>query len=123
MFFAAGNRQKEEKMAQLAAMLGLEFVCIAPIQTGQQIGYLAGVDGFYEKKMSILECAPHIPEEILVLCGLAGNRLDTVLNMLRAGGLTVSLKAVMTAYNVGWTVAALYRELTAEREQFQKQQS
>lgn len=120
LFYAAGNREKEKKLAQLAAMLGMEFVCIKPMQTGQQIGYLAGVEGFYEKKMSVLENAPLISEEMLVFCGLAGDRLDHVLNMLRGSGLQVSLKAVMTAHNVGWTVAALYRELTAERMQFQE---
>lgn len=120
LFFAAGDREKEKKMAQLAAMLGLEFVRITPMQTGQQIGYLAGVDGFHAQKMSVLEAAPLISEEMLIFCGLPGNRLDSVLSMLRGSGLPVSLKAVMTAHNVGWTVAALYRELTAERAQLQK---
>lgn len=120
LFFSAGNKEKEQRMAQLAAMLNLEFVCITPMQTGQQIGYLAGVEGFCAQKMSILEAAPPVSEEMLIFCGLAGNRLDLVLAMLRGSGLPVSLKAVMTAHNVGWTVAGLYRELTAERAQFQK---
>lgn len=118
LYFAAQNVQKAKQLSELADMLGMEFVEIAPMQSGQQLGYLAGVDGFSEKKLSVLELPPRIPEEMLIFCGIQGEKLDSVLNMLRGSGLSVSLKAVMTAHNVGWTLDALYRELSAERAQF-----
>lgn len=120
LYFAAQNAGKAKQLSKLANMLGIELVEISPIQSGQQLGYLAGVDGFSEKKLSVLQLPPRIPEEMLVFCGLQGERLDSVLNMLRGSGLSVSLKAVMTAHNVSWTLAALYQELNAERANFNK---
>lgn len=120
LYFAAQNVGKAKQLSKLANMLGIELVEISPMQSGQQLGYLAGVDGFSEKKLSVLQLPPCIPEEMLVFCGLQGEMLDSVLNMLRGSGLTVSLKAVMTAHNVGWTLAALYQELNAERANFNK---
>lgn len=120
LYFAAQNAQKAKQISDLANMLGMEFVEISPIQSGQQLGYLAGVDGFTEKKLSVLQLPPRIPEEMLIFCGIQGEKLDSVLNMLRGSGLSVSLKAVMTAHNVSWTLAALYQELSAERAQYKQ---
>lgn len=118
LYFAAQNAQKAKQLSDLANVLGMEFVEIAPVQSGQQLGYLAGVDGFSEKKLSVLALPPCIPEEMLIFCGIQGEKLDSVLSMLRGSGLSVSLKAVMTAHNVSWTLAALYQELCAERARF-----
>lgn len=120
LYYAAQNTEKAKLLSRLAQVLGIELVEILPIQSGQKLGYLAGVDGFMEEKLSLLCLPPRIPEEMLIFCGLQGERLDAVLGMLRGSGLSVSLKAVMTAHNVNWTLASLYQELCAERAQFQK---
>lgn len=120
LYYAAQNKEKARMLSDLAEAIGMEFVEISPAQSGQQLGYLAGVEGFCEKKLSVLALPPVIPEEMLVFCGINSQRLDHVLQMLRGCGLAVSLKAVMTAHNVSWTLAALYQELCAERAQFQK---
>lgn len=120
LYYAAQNGEKAKLLSDLAGMLEMEFVEILPIQSGQQLGYLAGVDGFLEKKLSLLQLPPRISEELLIFCGISSQKLDQVLSMLRSSGLTVSLKAVMTAHNVNWTLADLYEELCAERAQFQR---
>lgn len=120
IYYAVGNRQKEEQIRKLAEMTGLEFRPLSPLQSGQQIGYLAGIKGFSEKKLSVLELPPRIDEEILLFSGIEDGRLDDVLAMLRGSGLSVSLKAIVTPHNVNWTLAALYRELAAERDSFRK---
>lgn len=120
LYYAAQHSEKAKMLSKLAQMLGVEFVEILPIQSGQKLGYLAGLEGFSQEKLSLLELPYRIPEEMLLFCEISGEKLDSVLGMLRSSGLSVSLKAVMTAHNAGWTLAALYRELCAERAQFQK---
>lgn len=120
LYYAAQNEKKAKLLLELSKLLGIELVEILPIQSGQKLGYLAGVDGFTEEKLSLLQLPPFIPEEVLIFCGLKEERLDSVLGMLRTSGLAVSLKAVLTRHNVNWTLAALYQELCAERAQFQK---
>ncbi len=121
LYYAAGNENREKEMATLAGKIGAGFVPVSPLQTGQQIGCLAGVEGFVEKKLSLLELPPRLPEEMLIFSGFSEERLDVMLGLLRGNGLSVSLKAVVTAHNVGWTFAALYQELAAERAEFAKQ--
>lgn len=123
LFFAAGNEKKAKQLSELAEKLQIGFVPVSPMETGQQIGYLAGCDGFGEKRISLLEIPTKMEEEVLVFYGLSEERLDMVLGMLRGGGLTVPLKAVVTAHNISWSLAALGRELAAERAQIQKQQA
>lgn len=120
LYFAAGNRDKEKRLEDFAKAMKLEFVKVAPLQTGQQLGYLAGLAGFAEKKLAFPEMPPKVSEEVLVLYGINGERLDLVLQGLRSHGISISLKAILTPHNIGWTFAALYQELTRERAQFEK---
>lgn len=123
LFFAAGNEKKAEQLAELSEKLQIGFVPVSPMETGQQIGYLAGAGGFGKKKISLPELPPKMEEEVLVFYGFSEERLDMVLGMLRGSGLTISLKAVVTAHNIGWSLAALGSELAVERAQIQKQQA
>lgn len=120
LYFAAGNRKKEEELGRLAGMLGIGFVPVSAMQTGQQIGFLLGLSGFSRQELPPFAMPPAISEELLVICGMTGERMDTLLGMLRGSGLSVSLKAVVTPHNVGWTLESLYRELSAERAEFEK---
>lgn len=120
LFYAAGDEKKEKQMAMLAQKMRIDFVPVPAAGVRQQIGYLAGLDGYAEKKFSPLERLPQITEEILVFSGFSGERLDLALETLRQNGLTVPLKAVVTAHNIGWTLAGLFNELTLERAQMQK---
>ena len=120
VYYAAGNEEKEKRMERLAKKLGAGFRAVYPIQTGQQVGFLAGLSGYAEKKLSLLELPPRIEEEMLILNGFAGKKLDALLAALREEKLTVPLKAVVTEHNVSWTLAALYAEIVEERAEMMK---
>ena len=48
IYFDAGNPQKKKELEQLAKSAGYDFVPVTAMQTGQKIGYLAGVSGYRE---------------------------------------------------------------------------
>lgn len=120
IYYAAGREEKQKRMERLAKRLGCSFRVVYPIQTGQQIGFLAGLSGYAERKLSVLELPPKIEDEMLILNGFSGKKLDGLLAALREENLTVALKAVVTEHNVGWTFAALYAEIVAERAEMMK---
>ena len=49
-----------------------------------------------------------------VFCGLSGPELDGLLAAIRAAGVQIPLKAVVTAHNRAWPFARLMEELTEE---------
>lgn len=53
-------------------------------------------------------------EPMLLFCGFSAARLDLALNGLRREGISVPLKAVLTASNRDWTPRALHDELARE---------
>lgn len=57
-----------------------------------------------------------LPEPVMVFCSLTDRQLDRMLQSLRRLGVSC-LKAVLTPSNAGWTLRALYDELTRERDQ------
>lgn len=120
LYFAAGNRKKEMELEKLSGMLGICFVPVAAMQTGQQIGFLLGLEGFSKQELPPFAMPPAVLEEVLIISGMTGERMDSLLGMLRSTSLSVPLKAVVTPHNVGWTLGDLYRELSAERAEFEK---
>ena len=52
----------------------------------------------------------------MVISGISGKKLDTLLNALRENGVKIPLKAVVTASNQSWTIKQLVKELSAEHE-------
>ena len=59
-------------------------------------------------------------DEMLIMHGLSGEELNTLLQTLRTTGNTVRLKAVVTDTNKKWTVKRLHKELLAEEQAIQK---
>lgn len=56
-------------------------------------------------------------EPILIFCRLVPGQLDRLLAALRKAGVPrTCLKAILTPTNAGWTLGALYEELSQERE-------
>ena len=62
---------------------------------------------------------PPFPDEMLLMAGLSGPALDAFLSALRAAGLTIALKAVLTPRNSGWDSLALHRALAEERRRLE----
>ena len=59
------------------------------------------------------------PEPMLVFVNFPEVMLDSFLDAMRARGIRVPLKAIVTEHNAVWTPHTLYRELCAEREAIQ----
>lgn len=92
---------------------GLTLTPVTPADTGRTIGSLCGGPG--------PASAPALTGDwpaALIMNGLDRSRLDSFLTRLRAGGVSIPLKAMVTPTNQGWTLAALLAELVREREAF-----
>jgi len=117
------NPEKTDKIRQLKGVLvrmGIRIRNIGPEQVGQRVGFLAGLKGFQEEASG--EELPVIPEEMMVLQGFTGRRLDELLAQLRRAKVPpIALKAVLTESNCGWTFYELYREIRAEHEKMTKE--
>lgn len=59
---------------------------------------------------------PFPERELLLFSGFSGEELGAAVKALRQAGLYVPLKAVRTASNGGWSLAALLDELSLEYE-------
>ena len=100
IYFDAGNPQKKKELEGLAKAAGSDFVPVTAMQTGQKIGYLAGVSG----------------EDMLLFAQTTADMIDPALELLKKNRISIGLKAIVTPYNVGWTLSELYQELVKERE-------
>lgn len=108
------DRARAAKLKGVLVQMGIRIKNIAPDQTGQTVGYLAGYDGFSEEDTK--NC-PVIEEEVLVMKNFTSRRIDELLGNLRKAGVPkIALKAVITDTNCSWTFYDLYVELKKEHE-------
>ncbi len=113
------NPEKSDKTRILKGVLvrmGIRIKNIGPEQTHQKVGYLAGLEGFEEEPEGPGEALPAIPEEVMLLYGFSGSRLDALLKQLRKNKASVALKAVLTQTNCGWSFYQLYEEIREEHQ-------
>lgn len=103
------------KMKSVLVRMGVRIRNIRPEQTGQTVGFLAGIEGFGERETE--EEFFEIPEEMLVMKHFSSRRLDELLqNFRKAGVPRIAIKAVVTEQNAGWPFYKLYQELRREHE-------
>lgn len=96
--------------------MGIRIKNIGPEQANQKVGYLAGLEGFEEELAGLDEALPAIPEEVMLLYGFSGDRLDALLKQLRKNKASVALKAILTQTNCGWSFYQLYEEIREEHQ-------
>ena len=84
---------------------------------GRTVADLCGLPGAGEGREPL---SPADPTPALVLWGLDRKALDAFLDGLKAAGVRIPLKAVVTDINRAWTFAALLEELHAEHRAVQK---
>lgn len=96
------------------AALGVDLRVLSPSDLSQSVGFLAALKG-HARRPAPAE-PPKLTEPVMVLCGFTRERLDVVLEALKASGAPRALKAVLTQTNSAWTVAQLAGELASERE-------
>lgn len=99
---------------------GLALRCVNANEAGQTIGWLCGIPGASEAATLQLVDKDAYPAA-LILNGLDRKQLDAFLDELRAGGVRIPLKAMVTATNQNWTLASLLQELIRERDAFAQQ--
>ena len=116
LYYSPERTDKTRILKSVLVRMGIRIKNIGPEQTGQKVGYLAGIEGFAEQPGGPGEDLPAIPEEMLVLHGFSSSRLDGLLVQLRRAKASVALKAVLTESNCAWSFYQLYQEIRAEHE-------
>lgn len=53
---------------------------------------------------------------MLLFAQATADTIDPALELLKKNRISIGLKAIVTPYNVGWTLSELYQELVKERE-------
>ena len=109
------NREKVMRLGFLALSLGADVRPVAEEAQGQTLAALCGL----EEKAARCPAA-QVGEELLVMASFPDALLDRLLPALRAAGLTVRLKAVLTPVNRDWNCGRLYAELRGEASAFEK---
>lgn len=97
---------KVMKLKGVLVRMGVRIRNVAPEQVLQQVGTLAGISGYERTENGYVSETelPAIPDEMLVMHGFTGRRIDELLFGLRKAGVPkVELKAVVTESNAGWT--------------------
>ena len=94
-----GNTGKSAKLKGVLVRMGVRIKNVAPEQTGQTVGFLAGMEGFEERQT------------------FTSGRIDQLLMGLRQAGVPrIHLKAVITDTNSSWSFYQLYEELKKEHK-------
>lgn len=106
---------KEGQIFHLCKMLNIQPVKVKPEEYGDIIGYLAGIKGM---KSNGKKCrATGINQEMMVFAGISSDELDVFLQKYNEMGIEkISLKAMVTPFNVSWTGEQLYKELVREHK-------
>ena len=106
-----GIGEKSETLDRITESLGMTHKVILEDQAGEQVGFLAGQVGFSSNGSSV-----SAKGECLIFSGIEGNRLDMILKTLRAEGVSIPLKAIVTGANQSQTLEWLLEELAKEHE-------
>ena len=107
--------QPSEQTAALKTVLvrmGVRIKNVEAASAGQTVGFLLGRQGFVESDAPAE--APSAP--MLVLDGFTEKRLEILLREMKAHGISVPYKAIVTEHNIGWSLSALFAELVREHE-------
>lgn len=114
---------KARQIEDLCHSLGVRAVRVSPSAYGENLGFLAGIQGIPRGGSPRSDKGPgkEFPSEMLVFSGLDSGSLDTFLKSYREAGIPpVALKATLTPHNIFWTPEQLYGELLREHAAFHK---
>ena len=111
------------KMIKLICMqLGIRVRDVEKSQYCKPIGELAGLKEAATTDQSY--DGEGFSDEMLIMCGLSSNRIDTLLKSFHRRKLPrIDLKAMVTEHNKGWNSLQLYEELCKEHAQMHPQNS
>lgn len=112
------NIKEDERFAKLRKYLVRSGAAVRTVKSSEyleSLGYLLGIQGFQKNKMFPL--GQNFHDEMLVMSGFSSERIDELLDFFKRENLEpVSLKAIVTPYNVTWDSMRLHAELCGERD-------
>lgn len=108
------EKEKALRIAFIGMSLGVTVRPVSSDQEGQTLGALCGLEPLKEKAPAV-----QVGEEMLVLAFLPDETMEKLLPALRAAGVPVRLKAVLTPTNRDWNCGQLYHELKGEAAAFE----
>lgn len=103
--------EKSAKLEETANSLNMRHVPIPADKAGETVGFLAGYGGFSSNGTAVTA-----EGECIIFSGITSKRLDVLLKALRAAGLDIPLKAVVTQHNQSQSVEWLLSELAKEHK-------
>ena len=111
------DNERAAAVSKILENAGLRVLVPERSEYGKTVGCLAKLSPETEGKGST-----EFPEsgELIIFSGLSSKRLDTALAALRDDKLSVRFKAVVTQYNVKFTVAELLEHMLDEERKIQK---
>lgn len=130
------DEEKAKRLKRVLLLMGVKIRMVSPEQYHLPIKDLInGQSGEItkEENANLMDCVKtqdtdgaenekeSIQEEMMVMYGFSGNRLDELLNALRKNQARINLKAILTETNKEWSSYVLYQELKKEHEMMQKQ--
>ena len=106
----------DKKIAVEAVMRGLKIktISLSNDSFNEKIGFLLGTKGFVPNG-NITSEPFDFPHEVMIFRNIQGKRLDEVLKAMRDAGIPpVRYKAVVTPYNILWTLKKLCMTMQKE---------
>lgn len=117
LYYAPDNTPHTSLLRGVMAQMGVKVKNLIPERCIQKIGYLVGIEGMDKREVSegFQKYAPVMNQEMLIIAGFSEERLEELLDKLKAAGVPrIPLKAVVTETNAEWTVYQLYEQLKEE---------
>ncbi len=112
LYFEPRPSEQTAALKTVLARMGVRIKNVEAASAGQTVGFLLGRKGFAERDTPAE--APSAP--MLVLDGFTEKRLEILLREMKAHGVSVPYKAIVTEHNIGWSLSALFAELVREHE-------
>ena len=110
-----GNKGRMVKL--ICMQMGIRIKTVDKSQYMKPIGELAGLKEITGQGQDESYEGEGFTDEMLIMCGLTGSRIDQLLDSFRRQKLErIALKAVLTEHNKTWNSIQLHDELCREHE-------
>ena len=110
-----GNKGRMVKL--ICMQMGIRIKVVDKSQYMKPIGELAGLKEITGQGQDESYEGEGFTDEMLIMCGLTGSRIDQLLDSFRRQKLErIALKAVLTEHNKTWNSIQLHDELCREHE-------
>ena len=116
LYFEPQPSEQTAALKTVFVRMGVRIKNVEAVSAGQTVGFLLNRKGF--EPTDETADAPSAP--MMVLDGFTEKRLDILLREMKAYGISVPYKAMVTEHNIGWTLSDLFTELVREHEAMQQ---